>query len=79
MKENSIIELENNENFIVLDKIHYENEIYYFCSKIGGKEKLLNDKVKFFISKKENDEYYMAEIKDKKIISELIKIVRNLT
>lgn len=78
MKENSIIKLENNEKYILLDKIHYENNIYYFCTKTDTTDKVVQDKLKFFIEKKEDKTFYLAEVKDKKILNDLIKIVKNL-
>ncbi|MFI3261033.1 MAG: hypothetical protein R3Y13_04920 [bacterium] len=78
MNENSIVELENGDGYIVLDKIYYQNDIYYFCSKLTGNEKNAKDKVKFLIEKKENDLYYLAEITNQEDIDKLISIVKKL-
>lgn len=78
MKENSIIKLENNEKYVILDKVFLENQIYYFCSKTEPADKLLKNKIKFFIEKYDNDECYLAEVKNLGTIKKLIDIVRSL-
>lgn len=79
MKENSIIKLENEEKYIILDKIFFEEEIYYFCSKTGIKNKTMQEKVKFLKEKKEGNDFYLAEIKDKELLGNLIRIIRNIS
>lgn len=79
MKENSIIKLENNNKYIILDKLHFEGSVYYFCTKTETNERLVQDKIKFFIEKKEDNDYYLAEVQDKKLLMKLIKIIRTLS
>ncbi len=79
MRENSIITLENNVKYIILDKVHLDNEIYYFCTKTETNDKKVEDKLKFFIEKKEDNNYFLAEVKNRETLSSLIKIVKNLS
>lgn len=76
MKENNLIQLENDRQFVVLDKIYLENEEYLFVSELRTLDK--KNKVKFLLSKELEGNYFVAEIYDKDVIAKLIKIVRNL-
>ena len=75
MKENNLIELENNQQFLIIDKLHLDNEVYLFVSEIKTMNK--KQKAKFLLEKKLDDEYYLAEVIDNEILSKLIRIVRN--
>lgn len=79
MKENTIFKLENNEKYLILDKIEYGGSIYYFSTMVEPYEKFIEKKIKFFIEKKENNNFYLGEVTDKETLTYLIDIVKKLT
>ena len=78
MEENSVIELVNDEKYLVLDKIILEDIRYLFCIKLNSDESIGN-KNKFFKYKKENNDYFVVEETDINIITKLKKIIKNLS
>ena len=78
MEENSVIELVNDEKYLVLDKIILEDIRYLFCIKLNSDESVGN-KNKFFKYKKENNDYFVVEETDINIITKLKKIIKNLS
>lgn len=79
MKDNSIIKLENNEEYVILDKICYNSDVYYFCSELESNENNIKKKIKFFIEKKDNTDFYLANVTDQEVVSELIKIIKAIS
>ncbi len=76
MKENAIVVLENNEQYVILNVVKYMNNIYYFAIGINDDYEVIEDKVVFLEEKKENNDSYVCKITDESLLIELIKTLR---
>lgn len=50
-----VIILENNEEYLILDKVIYENEIYYYIAKINDTKTDIENNYKLVTVKEEED------------------------
>jgi hypothetical protein len=78
IKENEIIVLENNERYIVLNSIPYEDNIYYFLMGIDENNDVISSKVDFVLEEREDNNLYIRKIKDEKTIKTLTKVLKSL-
>lgn len=62
-----IITLSNKHKYLVVSKINYNEEIYYYVADVNN-----NSDIKFLREKKENNS--LVEVKDKEFIEELLPL-----
>ncbi len=74
MKVNSIIKLENNQNYIILKKINYQNEEYYLAFNLLEDKKLNPNDLIYLMVEKDQTDIYINIVEDKKILNKLIKL-----
>lgn len=77
MKENKIICLENNNSFLLLNKVIYEEKVYYLVVGISKEKEIMLDQVKFIEEKIKNQETYVKYVTNIDIITKLTNILIN--
>ena len=70
---NSIITLDNNEKFIVLNQALYQNKNYFLVSKIADNEEDLLDEFRLLEETETDDDKALKLVTDEKIINLLTK------
>lgn len=70
---NSIITLDNNEKFIVLNQALYQNKNYFLVSKVDDNEEELLDEFRLLEETEIDGEKALQLVKDEKIINLLTK------
>lgn len=74
MKINSIIKLENDQNYIILKKINFQNEEYYLAFNILNNKKINPNDLIYLTIEKDQTETYINIVENTKILKKLIKL-----
>lgn len=78
MDINTIVTLEDNQKYLIIKEVFYEENKYFLTTIITKEVISLNDKVKFFVSKEENNQTFLKEIEDEELLSKLVNITKNI-
>ena len=73
---NTIITLENNEKFVVLNETFYEGNKYFMVMGIDENKEIIPSKVSIFKELVEGIETYIIKITDPELIAKLTDILR---
>ena len=76
ISENVIIVLENQERYIVLNEINYEEDKYYLLMGIDNND-VISSKVVFIKTINDNDDLYVIKINDEQLIKNLTKVLKS--
>jgi hypothetical protein len=77
ISENVIIVLENQERYIVLNEINYEEDKYYLLMGIDNNNDVISSKVVFIKTINDNDDLYVIKINDEQLIKNLTKVLKS--
>ncbi|MCR5787630.1 MAG: hypothetical protein K6G37_00840 [Bacilli bacterium] len=70
---NAIIRLNNNEKYIVLNELNYENNLYYLTMGVIKDNEVDSSKVVILCEKHDKDGYYVEKVIDSDLMLELTK------
>ena len=70
MNVEDIITLDNNKEYLILDKAEFDNNKYLYCVGISKDEKLTDEYV-YLKEIEENNEFFIEEVNDEKILKNL--------
>lgn len=73
IKINTIITLENKEQYMVLNQTIYEGEKYYLVMGLDQNKEIMENNVAIFKEETEQDNVYIEKVEDSKLIIELTK------
>lgn len=71
MSINNVITLDNNENYLLLEKAELNNINYFLAVKLNSEEEP-TEEYKILEEEIENNDTYVSELKDTNIINELL-------
>ncbi len=78
MKEDVIIVLENEERYLILNIIEYNEKKYYFSIEINEDLEIMKDKIAFLEEKKSDNKVLVQKVNNEDLIIELIKLTKNI-
>lgn len=67
--KNKILELENNEKYIVIDSLTYSNRLFIYLGKINENESDVSDKFELFELKNDSGVSRVEKVKDEHLNS----------
>lgn len=73
IKINTIITLENKEQYMVLNQTIYEGDKYYLVMGLDQNKEIIENNVAIFKEETEQDNVYIEKVEDSKLIIELTK------
>ncbi len=73
IKSNTIITLENDERYMVLNETTYEQEKYYLVMGVDQNKEIIQSKVAIFKEEQENNETYVTKVEDS---NEIVKLTQ---
>lgn len=73
IRTNTIITLENNEQYMVLNQTEYEGSSYYLVMGLDQNKEIIENNVAIFKEEIDNNDVYIEKVEDSKLIIELIK------
>lgn len=73
IKINTIITLENKEQYMVLNQTIYEGDKYYLVMGLDQNKEIMENNVAIFKEETEQDNVYIEKVEDSKLIIELTK------
>ena len=73
IRTNTIITLENNEQYMVLNQTEYEGSSYYLVMGLDQNKEIIENNVAIFKEKIDNNDVYIEKVEDSKLIIELTK------
>lgn len=76
LTENTIITLENNEKYVVLNETFYDGSKYFMVMGIDSNRQVLPDKVAIFKELIEGLDTYIVKIEDVELKANLTKILK---
>lgn len=76
IKTNTIITLENNERYLVLNETNYQDGHYFLVMGIDKNKEVISSKVAIFKEHKKDD-IYVEKIEDSNLIMELTKQMKS--
>ena len=72
-RTNTIITLENNEQYMVLNQTEYEGFSYYLVMGLDQNKEIIENNVAIFKEEIDNNDVYIEKVEDSKLIIELTK------
>ena len=73
---NDIIEINNNEKYVVVNKLTYQEEDYYYIVLIDDINKVLKDVCKIVKLKKDNDIVTIELVEDRQELESIIPLFK---
>ncbi|MBD9074788.1 DUF1292 domain-containing protein [bacterium] len=73
IRTNTIITLENNEQYMVLNQTEYEGSSYYLVMGLDQNKEIIENNVAIFKEEIDNNDVYIEKVEDSKLIIELTK------
>lgn len=73
IRTNTIITLENNEQYMVLNQTEYEGFSYYLVMGLNQNKEIIENNVAIFKEEIDNNDVYIEKVEDSKLIIELTK------
>ena len=73
IRTNTIITLENNEQYMVLNQTEYEGFSYYLVMGLDQNKEIIENNVAIFKEEIANNDVYIEKVEDSKLIIELTK------
>ncbi len=73
IRTNTIITLENNEQYMVLNQTEYEGFSYYLVMGLDQNKEIIENNVAIFKEEIDNNDVYIEKVEDSKLIIELTK------
>ena len=74
---NSIIILENQEKYMVLNETFYEGKHYYLVMGMDENKEIISSKVAIFLEEIIDEDVYVSKVEDSKLIIELTKLLKS--
>ena len=72
-----VIILENNEEYLILDKVIYEDEIYYYIAKINYTKTDIENNYKLVTVKEEDGNRVLKEVTGIDTLKEILPLFEN--
>lgn len=72
-----VIILENNEEYLILDKVIYEDEIYYYIAKINDTKTDIENNYKLVTVKEEDGNRVLKEVTGIDTLKEILPLFEN--
>ncbi len=69
---NKVLELENNERYLVLDKIEHDNKEYYYIAKVNESETDIENNFKLVTVEEQNGEKLIVEVTGEENLKEIL-------
>lgn len=73
IRTNTIITLENNEQYMVLNQTEYDGFSYYLVMGLDQNKEIIENNVAIFKEEIDNNDVYIEKVEDSKLIIELTK------
>ncbi len=73
MKLDTIVELEDNQKYYVVDETFQNNKKYFLVTRLDENEKITTESV-IFEENKVNNDIFLKEVKDKEIEKDILSI-----
>lgn len=73
IRTNTIITLENNEQYMVLNQTEYGGSSYYLVMGLDQNKEIIENNVAIFKEEIDNNDVYIEKVEDSKLIIELTK------
>ena len=77
MKINTIITLDNQERYMVLNQTSYENQDYYLVMGMDGNNEVISSKVAIFSSEKEGNDLYVTKVEDNDLLVKITNLLKS--
>lgn len=74
---NSIVTLENNEEYMILNATNYDGRTYYLMMGLDNNKNIISNKVGIFETREENNKLYLRQVKDSKLMIKLTDVFKN--
>lgn len=74
---NKIIILENNEEYLVLDKVNYENIDYYYIAKVNETETDIENNYKLVLVEEKDNNKVITEVTGEDKLRQILPLFEN--
>lgn len=74
---NSIVTLENNEEYMILNATNYDGRTYYLMMGLDNNKNIISNKVGIFETREENNKLYLRQVKDSELMIKLTDVFKN--
>lgn len=74
---NKIIILENNEEYLVLDKVNYENVDYYYIAKVNETETDIENNYKLVLVEEKDNNKVITEVTGEDKLRQILPLFEN--
>lgn len=74
MEKDTIITLDNNVEYILLDEVEENNKKYFLAVQYSSKDNKTSNNYKLFEEINDNNEFYLEEVSDEKIKQVLLAL-----
>ena len=76
MKINTIITLDNQERYMVLNYANYENKDYYLVMGIDENKEVISSKVAVFEATVDKEDLYVSKIEDNQLLVKITDLLK---
>lgn len=76
LKINTIITLENNKKYVLLNETFYNNKHYFLVMEITSQKEVIPDKVAIFEEILNTSEIYVEKVNDPQLIAYLTQVLK---
>lgn len=74
---NKVIILENNEEYLVLDKVKYEDTEYYYIAKVNSTETDIENDYKLVVVEERDNNKVISEVTGEEKLKEILPLFEN--
>ena len=71
---NKVIVLENNEEYLVLDKVKFDNNEYYYIAKVNSTETYIENDYKLVIVEERDNNKVISEVTGEEKLKEILPL-----
>ena len=74
---NTIITLDNQERYMVLNQVNYEGKDYFLVMGVDDNKEVISSKVAIMMSEKDGEDTYVSKVEDNDLMATITNLLKS--